>query len=150
METIDQKLQGFFAAYAERFNQALGDPPEIDASASVHAFADYVVGASPAGITGGKNDQEFQNQIAQGIQWYRKIGTRSMKILSLTITSLDEYHSLVKVQWEARYRKKDATETQIVFDVIYLVQVLSGKTKIFAYITGDEQKVLREHGLLDQ
>lgn len=47
-----------------------------------------------------------------------------------------------------RYTKPDGSEVTIPFDVIYLLQLLGGQPKIFAYITGDAMGVLREHGLL--
>ena len=34
------------------------------------------------------------------------------------------------------------------FFAAYLVQAITGTPKIFGYITGDEQKAYREHGLL--
>jgi hypothetical protein len=96
----------------------------------------------------GKNDDGFRNAIPQGYEFYRNIGTKSMNIDSVNISSLDEYHSMVKVHWNALYSKRDGSEEKIEFDVIYFVQVIEEKPKIFAYITGDEQGVLREKGLI--
>ena len=56
---------------------------------------------------------------------------------------------MVKVHWLARYRKKDASELSLDFDVIYLVQQLGGGPRIFAWITGDEMALLRAHGLIE-
>jgi hypothetical protein len=71
-----------------------------------------------------------------------------MSIDSVKVSSLDEYHSLAKVHWRSFYKKGDGREAQIDFDVIYFVQIIGEKPKIFAYITGDEQGVLREKGLI--
>ncbi len=71
-----------------------------------------------------------------------------MKIASLDITLLDDLHSMVKVHWQAIYNKKNGSEESIDFDVIYFVQMIDDQLKIFAYITGDEQGVLRERGLI--
>jgi hypothetical protein len=55
---------------------------------------------------------------------------------------------MVKVQWRSFYNKRDGSEELIEFDVIYFVQTLNEKPKIFAYIMGDEQGVLSERGLI--
>ncbi len=44
-------------------NDALADPPKIDAEATAAAFADCFVEASPVGINCGKNDETFLAQI---------------------------------------------------------------------------------------
>jgi hypothetical protein len=55
---------------------------------------------------------------------------------------------MVKVHWDSLYVKKNGEGVQIEFTVIYLVQTIGGSPKIFGDITGDEQKVLKEHGLM--
>ncbi len=37
----------------------------------------------------------------------------------------------------------------IEFDVFYILQDINNELTIFAYITGDEQGVMKEHGLID-
>ncbi len=71
-----------------------------------------------------------------------------MRIAGLEISSLDAFHAMAKVHWDSRYVKKDGKSLQIEFDVIYLIQLHEGIPKIFGYITGDESKVLKEHGLM--
>ena len=148
MHHTDERLERFFADYAERFNRALAEPPVVDVEGTAAAFAGCFVEASPRGVTCGKNDDTFRATIPQGAEFYRSIGTTSMRITSLEVTPLDGYHTMAKVRWDSRYRKKDGREERIEFDVIYLVQTLGDTTKISAYITGDEQKALREKGLL--
>lgn len=142
----DQKLEEFFAEYEARFNRALGGSVDVEAIAG--AFTDCFIEANPKGVACGKNDEKFRTMIPQGMEFYRSIGTKSMKIASLSITPLDDCHSMVKVHWQAFYEKKDGSKDVIDFDVIYLLQTGGKKMKIFAYITGDEQKVLRERGLI--
>lgn len=148
MPINEEIIRDFFANYAERMNNALGDPPEIDAEATAAAFAGCFVEASPAGINCGKNDEAFLEQIPKGYEHYRNVGTRSMNITSLEITPLDELHALAKVHWDSRYVRKDGKEIRIEFDVFYFVQMKDDTPKIFAYVTGDEQKVMKEHGLV--
>lgn len=146
MDSVDQKLKEFFSEYEARFNRAMAGTIETEATAN--AFASCFIEATPFGVNCGKNDDQFRMVIPQGYKFYRNIGTKSMKIVSLEIISLDDYHSMAKVHWQAIYNKKDGSEDAIEFDVIYFIQTIKDQLKIFAYITGDEQGVLRERGLI--
>lgn len=141
-------IEAFFAAYAARFNAALADPPHDDVEGTAAAFARFFVEASPLGVNGGPNNDAFRAMIPQGNAFYRAIGTKSMAIGGLEIQPIDDLHAMVRVHWDSRYAKPDGAEVAIPFDVVYFVQVLDGAPRIFAYVTGDEQRVLREHGLL--
>ncbi len=144
---MDEILKQFFAEYEARFNKALSESPEIDVGGMAGAFADCFIEASPTGVACGKNDEQFRAQIPKGLEYYRSIGTKSMKIASLSTTPLDDHHSLTTVHWEALYQR-DGQQEKIDFDVIYLVQTIDGRPKIFAYIVGDEERYLRERGLI--
>ena len=141
-------MEDFFAVYAREFNNALADPPEIDVEATAGAFADCFVGANPHGVFCGKNDEQFRAQIPLGFASYRSIGTKSMNVASLEVTDLDDYHLMVKVHWVSMYTKLDGSDERIDFDNIYFVQIIEEKPRIFGYVTGDEQKLLRERGLI--
>lgn len=151
MSSVEQKLNRFFDDYAARMNGALGESPSVDVEEAAGQFADYFVEASPVGVSGGANGAEFRSMIPRGYEFYRKIGTQSMKITDRQITALDDFHWMVKVHWKAEYLTRAETREVIEFDVIYFLQYLNDDRtpKIFAYITGDEQRVLREHGLID-
>ena len=146
MELTLSKIDAFFSDYEKLFNRSLQETPDIERT--VQSFASCFVEASPAGIMCGKNDDAFRKKIPQGYEFYRSIGTRSMTIRSKETTELDELHSMTKVNWSARYRKKDGKEEIIDFSVFYFTQLQKGEPKIFAYVTGDEQKVLKERGLI--
>ena len=143
---MEKNIYNFFAAYEKRFNDALKG--ETDVEAMANAFAPYFVEASPAGIHGGSNDPEFRKRIPQGMEFYCQIGTHSMEIVAQDVTPLDDMHYMVKIHWKATYKNKDNTDLAIEFDVIYFLQYREDELKIFAYITGDEDKVMREHGLI--
>ena len=145
MENRENRLTAFFEAYAARFNSSLSG--EVDVEGTVYAFAGCFVEASPVGIACSKNDELFREAIPKGYEFYRSIGTKSMEILSMDINLLDDFHAMVKIHWRASYLKKDNTRVAIEFDVIYLLQLISD-IRIFAYITGDEQKALKENGLV--
>lgn len=143
MSNLQTTLKPFFAAYEQRFNDVLnGKPTDVDGTAG--AFADYFVESSPRGVMGGKNDEKFKEQIPKGNDFYKSIGTQSMKIGKLEITELDDLHAVAKVHWLSAYKN----DVKIDFDVFYFVTVAGGAPKIFAFVTGDEQKVLEENGLV--
>lgn len=137
----------FFHAYELRFNKALaGD--KVDVTEVASAFAASFIEASPLGVVCGNNDEAFRQSIPADYEFYKKIGTTSVLIASKEITKLDEHHLMVKVYWKASYKKKNGHTDQIPFHVIYFLQQLGRDLKIFAYITGNEQKVMKEHGLI--
>jgi hypothetical protein len=142
-EEIDQ----FFTRYESRFNDALsGAEPDIEQT--VNSFTAHFLEASPLGVTAGKNDQSFREQIDKGWTFYREIGIQGMNVVSKQITVLDEFHAMVKINWSSSFRRKDNTNGEISFDVFYLVQKSDENVKIFAYITGDEQQALKDQGLI--
>lgn len=140
---MKNKIRAFFDAYEKRFNDAIDGQP-VDADETAGAFADYFVESSPVGVIGGKNDEQFKAQIPKGFEFYKNIGTISMKIGQLDITTLDAFHAMAKVHWVSAYKG----DRQIEFDVYYFLRLLNDTVKVFAYITGDEQQVLKENGLI--
>ena len=145
--TIQNRINQFFTAYEKRYADALAGSIDVEATAAV--FADAFIEANPFGVQAGKNDEELRKVIPEGMEFYRKIGTKSMEVDSVSITPLDPLHYLAKVHWRATYAKKDKSELLIEFDVIYFLQDINQELKIFAYITGDERGVMKEHGLID-
>jgi hypothetical protein len=146
-ETLKNKIETFFNHYEDRMNKALrGETPDIDDV--TQSFADCFIEASPLGVICGKNDAEFKKQIPKGYEMYKSIGIGSMNILSTEIILLNQLHIMANVNWRSNYVKKDNSKGAIEFNVIYLLQEKDGKHKIFAYITEDEQKALKEHGLI--
>jgi len=141
-----REIAAFFDQYASGFNHALGGDPDVESMAN--AFAEHFIEASPAGVTAGSNTDAFKEAIAGGLNFYRSIGIRSMEIISRDVKLLDRLHALVKIHWRSVYEKPDGVRGHIEFDVLYLVQDRVKEKKIFAYVTGDEQKVLQQLGLI--
>ncbi|MGZ8517672.1 MAG: hypothetical protein ACXWWD_09995 [Chitinophagaceae bacterium] len=146
MNHVKELIKNFFSRYEARFNDALKGKEDIDGT--VNSFTSCFMNASPAGINCGKNDISFREAIPVGNAFYKSIGTKLMKINRLEITSLDELHFMVKVHWDSLYEKKNSEQVTINFDVIYFLQLKDNEVKIFLYITGDEQKALKESGLI--
>ncbi|GGN00191.1 hypothetical protein GCM10010967_37960 [Dyadobacter beijingensis] len=145
MADINDQIEQFFEAYEKRFTEGLAGNPVAEETAT--AFADYFVEASPTGIIGGKNDQGFLDKVPKGYDFYRSIGITKMEIRQIDISELNELHYMVEVYWESFYQK-DGGEDSIEFSVIYFLQHRDGALKVFAYVTGDEQAVLKERGLV--
>ena len=135
----------FFDDYAARMNAALADPKKTDIAGLRAAFADYMVGANPNGVFGGRNGLLFRFVLPRGIARYRRIGTLAMDVIGLRVTDLDDFHALAHVDWCARYRGGK----EISFTNVYILQMRDGAAKIFAWITGDEEAALKAHGIVD-
>ncbi len=145
MSNINQQIRQFFSEYEEAFALGLDGNPDIMATCG--AFAHCFVEASQLGVQGYTNDNIFRDNIAKGFEFYRSIGTQTMVIDSIDITPIDPYHYQVKAHWKAHYSQVKL-ELDLEFDVIYMLQHLNNELEIFAYINGDEQMLLRKHGLI--
>lgn len=143
MSVHDALIRDFFAAYAKRTNDALADPKALDVAATRAAFADHFIGADPNGVRCGSNGLLFRLAIPRGIARYRKLGTIAMDVTGVEVTDLDAVHVMARVGWVARYRGGQ----EIGFTNLYLLQVRDNVARIFAWITPDEEKALREAGL---
>jgi hypothetical protein len=148
MESQTESARRFMNEYSARFNAAIkGGANNVEDTAGT--FASCFVEAGPSGITCGSNNTQFREMIPKGYQFYRNIGVKSMEIVEMEATPLDGLHIILKCEWKSVYDRPDLLRKGIIrFNVIYLLQQSGETFKIFAYITGDEQKSLREHGLV--
>lgn len=143
---MDAAIRTLFDRYERLFAQALAGEAEAEALADL--YASEMIAASPLGVRAARNDAALAEAMAQGHAHYRAIGTRWMRIRSLHPSPIDDLHAVVRVGWRACYQRPDLPETVIGFDVHYLVQVLAGQARVFGWISGDEQAVLRQHGVI--
>jgi hypothetical protein len=146
MEQMKQTIDAFFQAYEKRFNDAI-QHNQIDAEGAADSFSECFIESSPVGVNCGKNGKEFRKKLEQGYAFYKSLGTQSMNILKKETTWLNEYHALTRTGWRTRVMRKDNSQVNIDFEVIYFTRIEGGKLKIFAYIAGDEQKVYKENGI---
>ena len=142
---METSVRSLFERYERLFNQAIGGNADIEEVASL--YASEFIGAAPAGVRGGKNDDEFKDVMAKGYEHYRAIGTKGMQFRDITLSPIDDLHCVAHVAWTATYARKDRTDVAIDFDVHYFVQVLNGEPKVFGWVSGDEQALLKEHGI---
>jgi hypothetical protein len=143
---MEMSVEELFRRYEQAFQEALHGEADMDQVASLYACE--FIAASPAGIRAGKNDDQFKQAMAQGYAHYREIGTRQMRKRDLRVSPMDEHHCVAHVAWTATYSRKGEPDVTIDFDVHYLVQTLDGEPKIFGWISGDEQAVLKRHGII--
>lgn len=144
--TMEASVRALFGRYERAFRRALED--EADMNEVAGFYATEFIAASPAGVAAGRNDEQLTSAMLQGYAYYRSIGTTDMRIRSVRIAPIDAHHCLAHVAWTATYARADLPETKIDFDVHYLMQKLAGEPTIFGWVTGDEQAVLRQRGII--
>ena len=143
---METSVRRFFERYERCFNQSLDGDMDMDEIAAL--YASEFIAASPAGVMAGKNDDQLKQLMAQGYARYRALGTKEMRIRNVRLSSLDDYHCVAHVAWTAIYARKDQPDLPLDFDVHYFVQELAGKPKVFGWVSGDEQALLRKHGIV--
>lgn len=141
-----EQLERFFADYERFFMDALGG--HTDDAAVGRMYAPAFIAASPLGVMTGANDDAFRQGLEAGYEQYRAIGTTGMRVRSVTMSPIDDLHAVAHVAWTASYARVDGTPLDIDLDVHYLMQEHAGALRIFGWISGDEQEVYKEHGLL--
>jgi hypothetical protein len=112
------------------------------------SYATAFVAASPAGVSVGRNDEHLKQMMRQGFENYRRIGTKDMRLRNVRIAPIDEHHCLAHVAWTAIYDRGSEVDVSIDFEVHYLVQQLEDTPKIFGWVSGDEEAVLTEYGII--
>jgi hypothetical protein len=143
---MEANVRKLFERYESLFNRALGGDADMEEVASL--YASEFIGAAPAGVRAGKNDDEFRQVMAQGYAHYRAIGTKEMRTRGIRISRIDELHCVAHVAWTATYARNGRPDVALDFDVHYLIQTREGEAKVFGWVSGDEQALLREHGII--
>ncbi len=142
---METSVRRFFERYAGFFNRALAG--NIDEHELAALYAPEFIAASPRGVMTGRNDEQLKRTLAHGYAHYREIGTKAMRITDIRVTPIDEHHCVAHVAWTATYARKDQPDLSIDFEVHYLMQMLGGEPKVFGWVAGDEQELLRKHGI---
>lgn len=142
----EDRIRAFFDRYARLFNRALAGEADMDEVATL--YASQFIAASPAGVMAGKNDERLRTSMAQGYARYRAIGTREMRIRDVRVCAIDDGHCLAHVAWTAAYAREDQPDISIDFDVHYFVRTLDGEPKVFGWVTGDEEALLKARGII--
>lgn len=142
METIVRK---FFERYESIFNRTLRGDTDMDEAAAL--YAPEFIAASPAGVMTGRTTIHSSKYLRKAMRAIGRYGRRkcgyaiSASPLWMTIIAL------TMLPWTATYARKDQLHVAIDFDVHYFVQKLDGEAKVFGWVSGDEQALLRMHGI---
>jgi hypothetical protein len=143
---MDTSVRKFFERYENLFNRSLRGGAVMDEVAAL--YASEFIAASPAGVMAGKNDDQLRQIMTEGYARYRALGTKEVRLRNVRISPIDEHHCVAHVEWSATYTGNDRPEVVIDFDVHYFVQTLHGEPKVFGWVSGDEQALLRKHGVI--
>ena len=143
---METTVTRFFERYAALFNRALKAETGMDEVATLYASA--FIAASPAGVTAGHNDAALKQAMADGYERYRRMGTKEMRLRDIRVSVIDDRHCLAGLDWTATYARQGRDDVAIDFEVHYLVQILDGGPRVFGWIAGDEDALLRRHGIL--
>jgi hypothetical protein len=140
-----QAVRQLFERYEGSFNAGLKG--EVDLPAVAALYADSFIAASPSGLFTGKNDEELKKVTVQGFKHYRETGVQQMVVRDLHLSVIDALHGLARVEWSATYQVK-GQEKIIAFTNVYLVRLEGATARVFGWITGDEEALLRQHGIV--
>jgi hypothetical protein len=143
---MESSVKKLFERYESVFNRSLGGDMEMDETAAL--YASEFIAASPVGVMAGKNNDQLKQVMAQGYARYRAMGTKEMRIRNVRLSAIDDHHCVAHVAWTATYVRKDRPEVAVDFDVHYFVQKLDGEPKVFGWVSGDEQALLRKHNIV--
>lgn len=143
---MEASVLRFFERYQECFRKGLEGKLNMDEVAALYA-SDFIA-ASPGGVVAAKNDEDLKRFMAQGYERYRAMGTKEMSIRDVEVLPIDQYHCMAEVAWTAIYSRDGESDLSIDFDIRYFVQRLDEEPKVFGWVSGDEQALLREHGII--
>lgn len=143
---MEASVRRLFERYESVFNRSLGGDMDMDEVAAL--YASEFIAATPAGVMAGKNDERLKQIMAQGYARYRTMGTKEMRIRNVRLIPIDEHHCVAHVAWKATYAREGQSDVAIDFDVHYFVQELDGGPKVFGWVSGDEQALLRKHDII--
>lgn len=143
---MESSVRKLFERYASVFNRSLAGNMDVDEVAAL--YASEFIAASPAGVMAGKNDDQLKQVMAQGYARYRAMGTKEMRIRTVRLSLIDDHHCMAHVAWTATYVRKNRPDAAVDFDVHYFVQKLNGEPKVFGWVSGDEQALLRENNII--
>ncbi|MBA4011459.1 MAG: hypothetical protein C0481_06290 [Phenylobacterium sp.] len=142
---MEAGVRRLFDRYERFFMRALGG--DLDESEAAGLYAAEFIAATPAGVMSGKNDDAFVAAMAKGYERYRAIGTKAMTVRAVRVSPIDEVHCVAHVAWTATYAREGREDVAIDFEVHYLVQALDGEPKVFGWVSGDEEALLKQHGV---
>ena len=142
---MEASLRSFFERYASVFRRALQGDGDMNEVAGLYAPA--FISSTPAGVSTGTNDERLKQAMTEGYARYRDQGMTDMRLRGLRVSPIDERHCVAHVAWTATYARKDKSQTAIDFEVHYFVRDQNAEPKVFGWVSGDEEALLKKHHL---
>ncbi|MGV3185361.1 nuclear transport factor 2 family protein [Weissella paramesenteroides] len=142
---IENKVKALFKEYEQSFNFALTGKINVEQISKF--YTDEFIAVNPHGVKTGQKNTTFKENLSSGYAYYRNIGTKKMQCEKVSVIQLDNLHVIAQTKWEAIYVKNNK-EIKIPFSSSYLIQFRKNRPFIFGWITGDEQQLMKENGLI--
>lgn len=92
---MEDAVRELFRRYEDTMAQALAGKADMEEVASLYA-AEFI-GAAPAGVRSGRNDDRFRQTLEEGYAYYRRIGTKGMRIRQVRLSPIDAHHCMAHV-----------------------------------------------------
>lgn len=146
MSINNGEVADFFHRYELVFSDAMEG--HVDLKAVKQLYAEQFIAATPQGVRAAAFDRSFEAVMSKGYERYRSLGTKSMKVEGIETYEIDDCHLMARVRWHSVYQKPGSDEIHIPFDVNYLLEKRNDDLKVFGWITGDEEELLKARGVL--
>ena len=98
-------MREFFDAYARAADS-------VDLAFFESAYAETFMFAGPAGVQAVKRD-DFLKVLPRRKAFFASIGLTGTQVSRLDETMLDELHTMVRVEWALRFRRRPARQSWI-------------------------------------
>ena len=134
-----EQLDTLFKQYETAFN-------ELDLKTISGYYSDTFISAGPKGIIA-QSKKEFGEKAEQAVDFYRRVGRKSARIISKRIMPLCDKFSMVVVRWGVTFEK---TGTKIMeFDMSYIVYEAEDNPMVILFISHeDEEEAMTKLGLI--
>jgi hypothetical protein len=137
---MNPKLELLFAEYEKAF-------ASLDIKRNAALYADTFLSAGPQGVIA-QSKEEFIRLADQAAAFYKSVGQKAGKIISMRETPISNEYTMVTVHWGAQFEKTG--DRWIEFDVSYFVQLNLPEPRIIMFIAHeDEAAAMKELGLMD-
>ncbi|MGL6289780.1 MAG: hypothetical protein ACRC2H_03735 [Silanimonas sp.] len=135
-------IDDFFVRYEEGANT-------FDPDLMVSLYTAEFMAGDPNGVSCGRNDQSLRGAFVQRKAFFQSLGFQRAKVLRVHATPLDDRYTTAKVHWHMVFEKQPGSPLEFTFYVTYfLYDAGTGPKAAFWISHDDEQKVMREAGLL--
>lgn len=136
---LSAAIEKLFNAYAVAFDK-------LDFENQAQYFANAFIMAGPKGAVS-CNKQEFLQNAQQAVAFYKSVGQKGAKMMSISQMDISKEYALVKTHWAVYFEKTG--DTPIEFDMSYIVHTALPEPQIIlALAHEDEAEAMKKLGLV--